>query len=249
VKDGKLQVLDLREPDPKPIAIIAGIPDDQGYEIYTDDGEVNMAGNGLMQLRWVASDDGSEDPTLDVDRYMTFTGVEDWDHPPARIARIVKQAEKAKFTPAGPVWLKKEAKRSNRDSASGRLIPYNLAEDRLELPEEQCQGLPACGQATKFGKTGQSILVTGQKCDGNGCKLSCVLYDAKGARFANLAAPTEWTKKKPTAKMSTRCAVDFSTDGDVWITGGAVCTTAGCKSGDPALGWLDRGDLLDDNNY
>jgi hypothetical protein len=249
VKDGKLQVLDLREPAPKPVALVAGMPDGEGYEIYTDDGEVQMAGDGLMQLRWAGTDesaDGSEESSLDVDKEYTFPEIYDENHP-KRIDRILAAADKAKMIPAGAAWLKKEAKRKDRAGAGGSFAPYRLREEKpIPIPGEECADDRACGVVAELGKTGGAMVVVGRACGRGGCKMSCELYDAKAKKFASPARPTEW-KAKPDPKLGARCSLEWDRDGKTWILDGAVCTPAGCQKGDPALGWLDRGDLLDDN--
>jgi hypothetical protein len=235
VRGGRLEVLDLREPDPAPVPIV-----ERWYkktDTYVSAPVVVVTGVSS------ASTDTSYagiHPVLswkDKPRITTGEGAYGgiWEDQDALVKKVIK---KAKIV-GGP-WLQAHKGRAPRAvparPASPRPAPVKLPSALLG----ECEDEQTCGEAEAFGATGWSLVVVSHTC-GDACHTSCVLHDPATKTFASPTSPGRWGKK---AEGGSCLGYVFDATGTRWVVGDQVCTTtttcAAIKNGE-GFAWLGPG--------
>jgi hypothetical protein len=233
VRGGRLEVLDLREAEPKPVPIVerwyihtdgyASHPTIEVTGVSTASTDNTYAGV-YPSLTWAAK------PKI-VTAEGAYGGI--WEDQDAAAKKAIR---KAKIV--GGKWLKEQQARKAR-TAPARPEPKKPANVTLPEGMGNCEDQELCGDAQPFGRTGWLLVVVEHTC-GDACHTACVLFDPKTKRFASPAAPATWGKS---AESGSCLGYVFDDSGTRYLAGDQACTAKGCSSvGKGAgFGWLGGG--------
>lgn len=225
VAGGKLQVLDLRAPSPKPVAIVSRVPDDTSFVI-----------RGASTAAW---NPNYTDVAMVLDlgrtpRLVTENGAYDQVDPD--VTRAHRKAIK-RATVVGKRWLATLARRAPRAD----VVPAPAAAARVSPPAGMCGGDYAtdpdgCGDATSFGGTKLQLVEVVMAC-GDACHSECALYDPARKLWASPLG-SAWGKTASTASCD---GYVFARDGVHYANAGYTCTLGATVTCAKDEAWLAVG--------
>lgn len=228
-REGRFEVVDLREPDPQPLALLRELPDEMplqvlagGRTIYDEDPRAPA----YLVFRW------SSQPSLDVE--LT---IED-------LASEEMVAEARLTTVAGTDWIAAHHARAPR----GPQAPAPRDADRVAgLDEEECYDEEVCGSAQHFGDTGWVLFVAGYGC-GDYCYWSCLLSNPDSGQVAvpTRTEPDGWQEPAAMADHGACGPYYFDRERARFAHGELLCAPgAGCAAmGGKVLGFLSPGPTI-----
>lgn len=219
----ELVVLDLREPDPEPVAIASGVPD---APIFIDGKMATFIDGGgapeYLTLEWSAR------PALGLE--LSFGEIINDD-----TAAAIEKAELV-----GRDWLVAQARRTPRTDSQ------RPAEARKGGgPVGACDDDDLCGLAVEFGASGWQLYIAEHQC-GDYCHSSCLLFEPATASVALPRAKPKWSPK-PTEAGGASCGpYYFDPSGAAYAHGDEVCRIGeGCvRVGGVVLGLLRPGEIV-----
>lgn len=218
-----LVVLDLRQPDPEPVAIASGVPD---APVFIDGKMATFIDGGgapeYLTLEWSAR------PALGLE--LSFGEIIN-DETAAAI-------EKAELV--GRDWLVAQAGRAPRTDSPG---PAETSKGAG--PVGSCDDDDLCGLAVEFGASGWQLYISAHQC-GDYCHSSCLLFEPGAARVALPRAVPTWSSM-PTEEGGASCGpYYFDPSGAVYAHGDEVCRVGeGCvRVGGVVLGLLRPGAVI-----
>lgn len=234
VREGRLEVLDLREAEPKPTVIVERwFTATEGFvskPVIAVSGVSNAEADTMYAavhptLLWKAK------PRIGTGQ-GAYGGI--WEDQDAAAKKAIKKAKLV-----GARWLEAQAARKVRAGAPEPKAPDKPGKVKLPKGVGECEDEELCGEARPFGPTGWLIVLVRHAC-GDACHTECLLYDATTRKFASPTAPVTWGKK---VDAGTCFGYDFDAEGKRWLAGDKVCTTKGCATvaKGTAFGWLDGG--------
>lgn len=223
VRGAALEVVDLREPAPKPVAIVHGIPD--GIEITVGSEGHSVAGGAVRAPQFLAVN-WSADPSLEVE-YTIEDLADEEEVAAAKRARLV-----------GRAWLVANRTRAPRASPEAR-----AAAPVRTFPPNGCEDEEECGIARQFGKTGWLLYVARYDC-GDYCYWGCLLIDPATQRVAAPGQGTPaWTSADEIEDAGSCGPFLFAADESVYGHIDQLCTPgSACQPmGGRVLGFLEPG--------
>jgi hypothetical protein len=232
-RGGKLEVLDLREPAPRPVPIVESWfqkSDDYGSAPgITISGVSNTSTDttyaGVFPvLVWKAK------PRISTDG-GAYAGI--W---PEQDAAAKKRVRKARIV--GGAWLTAQAGRKARPLPAPA-VPLRPA--RVELPKGlgECEDEEMCGAAEGFGATSWWLVTVTHSC-GDACHTECLLYDPATHNLASPAAPATWSARG--GEKGPCLGYVFDATGTRYLIADKVCSKIGCAAIAKGSGfaWLAR---------
>jgi len=232
VRAGKLEVLDLREPAPKPIVVVTKMPDEVPFQIQ------DVVDSGMNFSSTFLTIELGKKPKLVAEEGIYFVVDESSGRKQLKAIRKAKIAGKFLTTLAA-----RTRRNVDKVAANAQKLPIAGVADRCEDEE-------SCGQTFNFGNTGLLLLVAEHSC-GDACHLGCVLYDPKKKTYAVPPEAKTWTAGLPPSGETASCGpYIFTAARDMFFSGSSVCKAGGPCSERPdrPLGWADPGPAVGFND-
>lgn len=215
--EGRLFVVDLREPGSAPILIASAIPDVSKLQIDREE-------------RSVGTEDTCEGPALTL-RWNASPSVEAYD---GDISETVID---------GRPWLQQQMARSARAIGAKR----ELNGKRLRLPRKvtDCEMPEECAVTAEFGERDLQLVLVLDKGGGDCWNRGCLLRDPHTDRYASPPDRELWGPVEQ-AKPGACGLYYFNQQKSAFLVGSRLCLAgAACTALDgEALGWLNAGDIV-----
>lgn len=223
-RDGALWVVDLRQSEPSPVAIVRGLGDTSIVVSGTSSYGGIVREAMYLELAWI------ETPTLEPE-VMIEDFLEEGQLDAARKAEIV-----------GADWLAAHRTRTRSPA------PQPREAARATPPADSCEDAEMCGAAQAFGRTGWNLFVAAYSC-GDYCYWSCLLTDPATGKVSrpDLVTAPVWLDLADADDTGSCGPYYFDAAETVYAHADQLCTAGStCRSQPgPILGFLRPGPTVE----